>query len=89
MEKEKRERNPRQLGKATAETRGREEVPVPKRLKETRATAVDSEDDGAGEENRSEGRVSVEVFRSLAEQVAILQKAVMERLPEKEGMQGL
>ena len=48
MDNEKKDRVPRQLGKAAAESRGREDTPAPKRRMETRTAEVESEYEGSG-----------------------------------------
>jgi len=85
MEKDKKDKTPRQLGKAAAEAHGSEELPSTKRWKEARKSAVDNEGDGSGEEYYSDSRENSKMIRGLMQQLGSLQKTVMERLPERKG----
>ncbi len=85
MDKEKKDKTPRQLGKAAVESRGREDTRAPKRWKETRMAEVESEDEGSGEEYHSEVAENSKMFKVLMKQMCGLQKMVMERLPEQKG----
>ncbi len=60
-------------------------MPSTKRWKEARKSAVDSEDDGSGEEYYSDSRENSKMIRGLMQQLGSLQKTVMERLPERKG----
>ena len=83
MEKDKTERTSRTVGKATAETRGRDNAPAPKRWKGTRNLAEGSEEEGPGDDGYAEVEQNSKMIRVLMTQMGALQKAVMERLPER------
>ncbi len=85
MEKDKKERTPRTVGKATAEPRGRDDAPAPKRWKGTRNLAEDSEEEGPGDDGYVEVEQNSKMIRVLMNQMGVLQKTVMERLPERKG----
>ena len=85
MDKETKDRTPRQLGKAAVESRGREDTPAPKRRMEARTAEVESEYEGSGEEYYTEVAENSKMIRVLMKQMCSLQETVMERLPEQKG----
>ncbi len=85
MEKDKKEKLPRTASKAAAEVRGREDLPAPKRRKGARALSVDSEDEGSVGDRFVEVEQNSKAIQWLV-QMGILQKTVLDRLPEKKGM---
>ncbi len=86
MEKDKKEKLPRTASKAAAEVRGREDLPAPKRRKGARALSGDSEDEGSVGDRFVEVEQNSKALQRLVEQMGILQKTVLDRLPEKKGM---
>ena len=85
MDNEKKDRTPRQLGKAAVESRGREDMPAPKRRMEARTAEVENEYEGSGEEYYTEVAENSKMIRVLMKQMCGLQETVMERLPEQKG----
>lgn len=85
MEKDKKEKLPRTASKATAEARGREDTPAPKRRKGARTTE-ESEDEGSEGDRSCEVEQNSKAIRWLVQQMGVLEKTVLDRLPEKKGM---
>ncbi len=82
MDKKKKDKTPRQLGKASVESRGREDTPAPKRWKEAKTAEVESKDEGSGEEYHSEVAENSKMIKVL---MCGLQITVLERFPEQKG----
>ena len=86
MEKDKKEKLPRTASKAAAEARGREDAPASKRRKGARAMSEDSEDEVSEGDRFSEVEQNTKAIQWLVKQMGVLQKTVLDRLPEKKGM---
>ncbi len=86
MEKDKKEKLPRTASKATAEARGREDAPAPKRRKGARTTSEESEDEVSEGDRAGEVEQNSKAIRWLVRQMGVLEKTVLDRLPEKKGM---